>query len=379
MASGTRLRWSVSLHSMRTSWSAARTPSSSSTTRRCRRRARIRSGSRRNMRRPGQDCELPNLSVADAGARRGPGDGWPAAVPAGDLDRLQSSARSRRRAANIARRGPSRRFALAELDRLIAGVRFGTVLADAGYGMSAEFRQALSARGLAWAVGIPRHQKVYPREVELVFPVARRGRRANGMCQCSVRRRRRHARQSKVAHARLAEGNQGTLEGPLRRRPRARRRRTAATDRRQGYAAYARRRGLARRRAARLRRANAISRTCPRKPASRHWPRRSRRAGSASRLISNEGRTRPRPLRRPLMARSSPPCADDHDRIRLPSASSLGRCKTKGKSPRQRGKKVSAGPPQPTLPTIRRAIVVAWRALRLSMPHCRRQIRRQLS
>jgi SRSO17 transposase len=67
--------------------------------------------------------------------------------------------------------------ALAELDRMIAaGVRFGTVLADAGYGMGAEFRQALSARGLAWAVGIPRHQKVYPRDVELVFPVAARGR-----------------------------------------------------------------------------------------------------------------------------------------------------------------------------------------------------------
>ena len=68
-------------------------------------------------------------------------------------------------------------IALAELDRLIAaGVRFGAVLADAGYGMSAEFRQALSARRLAWAVGIPRHQKVYPRDVELVFPVAARGR-----------------------------------------------------------------------------------------------------------------------------------------------------------------------------------------------------------
>jgi len=67
-------------------------------------------------------------------------------------------------------------IALAELDRLIAaGVRFGTVLADAGYGMSAEFRQALSARGLAWAVGIPRHQKVYPRDVALVFPIAGRG------------------------------------------------------------------------------------------------------------------------------------------------------------------------------------------------------------
>jgi SRSO17 transposase len=46
-------------------------------------------------------------------------------------------------------------IALVELDRLIAaGVRFGTVLADAGYGMGVEFRQAqvLSARGLAWAV-----------------------------------------------------------------------------------------------------------------------------------------------------------------------------------------------------------------------------------
>jgi SRSO17 transposase len=68
-------------------------------------------------------------------------------------------------------------IALAELDRLIAaGVRFGTVLADAGYGMGAEFRQALSARGLACAVGIPRHEKVYPRDVELVFPVPGRGR-----------------------------------------------------------------------------------------------------------------------------------------------------------------------------------------------------------
>jgi SRSO17 transposase len=68
-------------------------------------------------------------------------------------------------------------IALAELDRLIAaGVRFGTVLADAGYGMGADFRRALSARGLGWAVGIPRHQKVYPRGIELVFPVAGRGR-----------------------------------------------------------------------------------------------------------------------------------------------------------------------------------------------------------
>ena len=52
-------------------------------------------------------------------------------------------------------------MALMEIDRVIAaGVRFGCVLADAGYGMSAPFRQGLTARKLAWAVGIPRHQKV---------------------------------------------------------------------------------------------------------------------------------------------------------------------------------------------------------------------------
>src|SRR6476646_266216 len=67
--------------------------------------------------------------------------------------------------------------ALAEIDRVIAaGVRFGCVLADAGYGLSAPFRQGLTTRGLAWAVGIPRHQKVYPVGVKLIWPVAGRGR-----------------------------------------------------------------------------------------------------------------------------------------------------------------------------------------------------------
>jgi SRSO17 transposase len=68
-------------------------------------------------------------------------------------------------------------IAIEEIDRIIAaGVRFGCVLADAGYGLSAPFRQALTARGLCWAVGIPRHQKVYPADVQLIFPVAGRGR-----------------------------------------------------------------------------------------------------------------------------------------------------------------------------------------------------------
>jgi len=68
-------------------------------------------------------------------------------------------------------------MALAEIDRMIAaGVRFGCVLADAGYGMSAPFRQGLTARKLTWAVGIPRHLKVYPVNVQLIWPIAARGR-----------------------------------------------------------------------------------------------------------------------------------------------------------------------------------------------------------
>jgi SRSO17 transposase len=68
-------------------------------------------------------------------------------------------------------------IALAEIDRVMAaGVRFGCVLADAGYRSSAPFRQELTARNLAWAVGIPRHLKVYPVGVQLIWPVAARGR-----------------------------------------------------------------------------------------------------------------------------------------------------------------------------------------------------------
>jgi SRSO17 transposase len=68
-------------------------------------------------------------------------------------------------------------IALAELDRLrAAGVCFGTVLADAGYGASAAFRQALSTRGLLWAVGIPRNQKVYSVTVQVAVPAGRKRR-----------------------------------------------------------------------------------------------------------------------------------------------------------------------------------------------------------
>ena len=70
-------------------------------------------------------------------------------------------------------------IALSELDRLIAaGVRFGITLADAGYGASAAFRHGLSERNLTWAVGIPRNQKVYGVDVQLIPPTGRKRRPA---------------------------------------------------------------------------------------------------------------------------------------------------------------------------------------------------------
>jgi SRSO17 transposase len=68
-------------------------------------------------------------------------------------------------------------IALEEIDRVLAaGVRFGRVVADAGYGISAAFRQGLSARGLTWAAGVLKTQNVYPPRVGLGWPVARTGR-----------------------------------------------------------------------------------------------------------------------------------------------------------------------------------------------------------
>jgi len=69
-------------------------------------------------------------------------------------------------------------IAVEEIDRVVAsGARFGCVLADAGYGSSGPFRQALSERGLLWAVGLSRRQNVYPADVALIFPVAKTGKR----------------------------------------------------------------------------------------------------------------------------------------------------------------------------------------------------------
>src|SRR5208337_1419390 len=125
----------------------------------------------------GEDLQLPDVSIADACARRSTGHAGAAVVSSRELD--EQAARLERAGVPAEYRTARTKLeiALAEIDRIIAaGVRFGCVLADAGYGQSALFRQELAARKLTWAVGIPRHLKVYPADVRMIRPVAKRGR-----------------------------------------------------------------------------------------------------------------------------------------------------------------------------------------------------------
>ena len=138
-------------------------------------------------------------------------------------------------------------IALAEIDRVLAaGVRFGCVLADAGYGLSAPFRQGLTARGLAWAVGIPGRQKVYPAAVKLIFPIAGRGRpRQRHIPDLLSMPGENMLADTRVEKCELAAGNQGQTESAVCRCSRADRRWAATTDQGQGSTTSSRRGGVA--------------------------------------------------------------------------------------------------------------------------------------
>ena len=260
-------------------------------------------------------------------------------------------------------------IALDEVDRMrAAGVRFGCVLADAGYGLSAPFRHALSERGLQWAVGIPRHQKVYPGDVALIFPVAGRG-----------RPRQRHIPDSKSisAEAMLAgaswrsvswrRGTKGRLaarfaavrvrvaDGPTQRI------RDMGGQHMPGDEAWL----IGERRV--QRRAQIL----PLEPARRHAAQGARqhhqgaldlRAGASA----TEGGTRSRSLRGTILAWPPPSRPHDDDRLCLPSASPP-------RKPRSGEKRINGPPPQPSLPAVRHAIlahIMRWPHQRC--PHCRR-------
>lgn len=80
----------------------------------------------------------------------------------------------RRRASKIPktmRHLPKWKIALNEIRRVMeAGVRFGDVLADAGYGVCSEFRRGLDELGCLWTVGVLPTVNVYPVDVEVIPP-----------------------------------------------------------------------------------------------------------------------------------------------------------------------------------------------------------------
>ena len=102
-----------------------------------------------------QDRQLPDAGVSDACAKRSTGHAGVAVVSSRELDEQAGAVGANWCSDRISNGTDEAGEALAEIDRVIAaGVRSGYVLADAGYGMSAPFRQGLTARELAWAVGI---------------------------------------------------------------------------------------------------------------------------------------------------------------------------------------------------------------------------------
>ena len=180
-------------------------------------------------------------------------------------------------------------IALAEIDRIrAAGVRFATVLADAGYGLSAPFRQGLDARGLKWAVGIPKQQKVYPSNVKLVFPVAGRGRPASALFPINFPHPRKPCSPRRSGEASVGVREPRDLWRPLsppcgcgspmgRHSASTTRACSTCQAKRPGWSASAALRASA----------NTIYPTCLPWPASRRSPPRSRRDGSANRPTSN--------------------------------------------------------------------------------------------
>jgi SRSO17 transposase len=112
---------------------------------------------------------------------------------------------------------PKWQIALDEIERVReAGVRFSSVLADAGYGVCAEFRQELTKRGLLWAVGIISTQNMYPANVKVSMPASRKPGRPRthpkvGAPPCSAEKFiERHGRFRTVT---WREGTKGMLNG----------------------------------------------------------------------------------------------------------------------------------------------------------------------
>jgi SRSO17 transposase len=155
---------------------------------------------------------------------------------------------------------PKWKIALDEVDRVLAsGARFGGVLADAEYGRAAEFRAGLAERRLAFAVGIPPVQQVYPAGVALAFPERKPTDRPAAQAPGALGRERGGRGGARgpaggVPHDLLAHRHQGPAPGRVRRAAGAGGRRAG----RRARPAPAGRGGVARRRASGLGRAQVL-------------------------------------------------------------------------------------------------------------------------
>ena len=257
-------------------------------------------------------------------------------------------------------------IAIEEIDRVIAsGARFGCVLANSGYGSSGPFRQALSERGLLWAVGLSRRQNVYPADVALIFPVAKTGR----------------PRKYNVPDQ-LPVAAEAFLTGGKWRRVNWRR----GTKGRLTCLFAARRVRVADGHKHRM-----LDNRMQCMPGDEVWLVGERRStGEQKYYVSNlpadtslkmlaatikarwvceqahraaQGGTRPRSLRGQILDRATPTRLDDHDRLRLPPIP----------PPQSSGteKKVGGPPPQPSMPAIRQAILDLFaRPPPKRCPHC---------
>ena len=138
--------------------------------------------------------------------------------------------------------------------------------------------------------------------------------------RCQIRIGKDDAGDGKVAQGQLAARDQGAPLSTLRRRSRSSCRWPASTHTGHGRATFARRGSVAGRRTSLNRRAQIL----PLQPVLRHadqaacWSHQGP-LGLRTGTSATQGRARPRSLRRPIMERASPTCADVNDCLGLPA------------------------------------------------------------
>ena len=180
------------------------------------------------LRRPGQEGQLPGRPVGPLRQPHGPLPAGDAAVPARVAGSRTRSGWTRRACRRPFRQSKTKgAIALELLDTVRGeGLPGWLALADAGYGVSEEFREGLAARGLKYIVGVTDEMVVFTEEPkwEPPGPAERpegtggrprtRPRLAEGVA--STGEPEGLGRRDAPAEGDLARGDQGEVVGPLR-------------------------------------------------------------------------------------------------------------------------------------------------------------------